>query len=558
MPLASVRRGRSALLARLEGCISSFDAQEIFAMSVGRLLINPLMKTLFMACFAVYATVAFQTFSASAVDWLGGTGNWSDPFFWSSGFEPGPGEDLWINAAGGSTINFDVPAATVAELRLGNGEDNQNFNIPSGTLTLTADSAGAEASWTGRWSLNTATRISGTGTIEVTNLAQNGVPYYIAGDQGPGGGSVQNTQFIVEGDGRFLVRDGGAPLDANGLSTAGHLGLTWWREARATVTVKDNGLIDVAGNFQTNSGGLLLNQTGGTINIGGNFFLDRYDAIDGQGLPAESTANLSAGSLNVGWNFHVVQNGKGQFNVSNQGQISIDNILKVNDVFPGATGADGNGTLNITEGGLVTTRFLEVPNSSQLTFDVAELNISGGLLVIEDNAVETVSGPLGNVTNPIADDVAAWISSGFITGSLGTVNRTPSVAIPSISTLGDIAWGRASAADGGALYIWTEAIVADDADFDGNGIVNGRDFLIWQRGFGTDAGAGNVAAHASGNANGDQFINGSDLSSWQAQYGTAPLVAISAVPEPTSLTVMTVLLLNAVAYPWRRRTTKSK
>jgi hypothetical protein len=360
-------------------------------------------------------------------------------------------------------------------------------------LTITADGLDGDPSWSGRWSVNTTTRISGTGKIEVTNVNQDEEPYYIAGNQGPGGDQdyLQDAQFIVEGNGQFIVGDGGAPLED---ATAGSVNVAQWREARATVTVKDNGLIDIAGDFRSNSGGWTLNQSGGLINVGNSFYLDRFDAIDGQGAAAEGLANLSGGAMNVGWNFHVVQNGKGEFTVTDQGQLDVDNILKVNDVFAGATSADGDGTLNITENGLVTTRFLEVPNSSQLVNDVALLHISGGLLVIEDSAVETTVAPsadfdengvvdgldflawqlgfgttydandlanweaeYGTVggTNPIADDVAAWISSGFITGLLGTVNRTPSVAIPSISTMGDIAWGRAAPIDGGALYIWT-------------------------------------------------------------------------------------------------------
>jgi hypothetical protein len=455
-----------------------------------------------------------------AAEWVGGTGNWSNTFFWDTGFEPGPGEDVWVNAAGGSEINFNVTSATIAELRLGNGENNQVFNIPAGTLTITADSLDTDPSWSGRWSSNTTTRISGTGKLEVSNVGQEEVPYYIAGNEGPGGdqGYLQDAQFIVEGNGQFIVGDGGAPED----TISGSVSVAQWREARATVTVKESGLIDVAGDFYGNSGGWTLNQSGGTINVGNSFWLDTFDAIDGQGAAAEGFANLSGGTMNIGWNFHVVQNGKGAFTVTDQGQLDVDNTLKVNDVWPEATSLDGDGTLNITENGLVKTQFLEVPTSSQLVNDVALLNISGGLLVIENSAVETIVAPSadfnengivagldflawqrgfgtdagsgnvasvasgnangdqyvnnedlavweaqygtspagGNVSNPIPDDVASWISSGYLTGSLGTVNRTPPVNIPSVSTMGDIAWGRASVLDGGALYIWTEAIPA--------------------------------------------------------------------------------------------------
>jgi hypothetical protein len=61
----------------------------------------------------------------------------------------------------------------------------------------------------------------------------------------------------------------------------------------------------------------------------------------------------------------------------------------------------------------------------------------------------------------------------------------------------------------------------ETGDFDGDGDVDGRDFLLWQRG-------------GSPNA-----LSAGDLALWQAQYGTnPPLSAVRAVPEPASLSVL--------------------
>jgi hypothetical protein len=54
------------------------------------------------------------------------------------------------------------------------------------------------------------------------------------------------------------------------------------------------------------------------------------------------------------------------------------------------------------------------------------------------------------------------------------------------------------------------------ADFDGDGDVDGRDFLLWQRGFGTTD-----AAPYQGDANADGHVDGSDLAVWKDQYGPA-------------------------------------
>lgn len=57
---------------------------------------------------------------------------------------------------------------------------------------------------------------------------------------------------------------------------------------------------------------------------------------------------------------------------------------------------------------------------------------------------------------------------------------------------------------------------AGDGDFDGDGDVDGRDFLVWQRG-------GSPTPLSAG-----------DLADWQNNYN-APLSAISAVPEPSTI-----------------------
>jgi hypothetical protein len=64
-------------------------------------------------------------------------------------------------------------------------------------------------------------------------------------------------------------------------------------------------------------------------------------------------------------------------------------------------------------------------------------------------------------------------------------------------------------------------------DFDEDGDVDGRDFLIWQR----NPGVG-------------------DLSDWQANYGAGSLSASTAVPEPAA---WQLIFIAAVAFYTRRR-----
>ena len=86
------------------------------------------------------------------------------------------------------------------------------------------------------------------------------------------------------------------------------------------------------------------------------------------------------------------------------------------------------------------------------------------------------------------------------------------------------------------LVLSTETIVeppVDNADFDGDGDIDGRDFLTWQRGYGIGI------SLQEGDANGDNTVDGLDLGIWQTQYATTPeLAAVSAVPEPSAIFIL--------------------
>lgn len=72
-------------------------------------------------------------------------------------------------------------------------------------------------------------------------------------------------------------------------------------------------------------------------------------------------------------------------------------------------------------------------------------------------------------------------------------------------------------------------------DFNGDGIVNGLDYFIWEMNFPTPSGA----APGDGDADGDGDVDGFDFIKWQMQNGGAPVPLVGAVvatvPEPSAL-----------------------
>ena len=95
----------------------------------------------------------------------------------------------------------------------------------------------------------------------------------------------------------------------------------------------------------------------------------------------------------------------------------------------------------------------------------------------------------------------------------------------------------------------------DSADFNSDGMVDGNDFLAWQRGFGTVG----KATLEQGDANDDGLIDAADLNVWRDAFGTiAPAgvaMAASSVPEPTGTTLgimAMALLMGSVRRSMRR------
>lgn len=72
-----------------------------------------------------------------------------------------------------------------------------------------------------------------------------------------------------------------------------------------------------------------------------------------------------------------------------------------------------------------------------------------------------------------------------------------------------------------------------DADFDGDGDIDGADFLTWQRNLGSGT------STSQGDADNDGDVDGDDLAVWQMQFDAAPpQSAVVGVPEPTSLVLV--------------------
>ncbi|MBX3427455.1 MAG: hypothetical protein KF688_17380 [Pirellulales bacterium] len=83
-----------------------------------------------------------------------------------------------------------------------------------------------------------------------------------------------------------------------------------------------------------------------------------------------------------------------------------------------------------------------------------------------------------------------------------------------------------------------------DADFNGDELVDGGDFLIWQRGFGAQG-----AMLSQGDATGDFQVDAADLAAWLQQFGIVVQASAQGqpIPEPATWLLATVAALSAAA-----------
>jgi len=132
-----------------------------------------------------------------------------------------------------------------------------------------------------------------------------------------------------------------------------------------------------------------------------------------------------------------------------------------------------------------------------------------------------------------AEDATSNLTLVARTGDLMDVDAGPNSDLRTIgfldrgaiNDLGQVLF-RAGFTDGSSGAFVVDLSNSDSADFDGDGQVNGADYLAWQRGESPIA------------------LSAEDLALWQSQFGTTSgLSTVTAIPEPSSLIVVALGLI---------------
>jgi autotransporter-associated beta strand protein len=361
--------------------------------------------------------------------------------------------------------------------------------------------------------------------------------------------SLQHLQVNsnILGSGR-LIKDGAGALILNG-DNSGWTGDLVASSGTVRITnplaINNNVDIDIPtiGTIAGGTGNLMFEAgPGATISYGGNITGSGAVRAGGLGDPSgvvilsgnntfDGSTSVTAGTLLINGTHprSATVSATSGATLGGVGTVGDSEILARLDVqagsilAPGAT-VNGIGTLTATGGATIAG-----------TMNVGFSGTSIDRL--------TVGGALDITTGTVDFDAISSLASGArIFASYG------SLVGATFATVTDLPAGFTI--DYNYLGLNQIALVGglQPGDFDGDGDVDGADFVAWQTNFPTSTGA----TLAQGDADGDGDVDGADFVVWQTNFPFTPGPGQSPVPEPSGIVLglLSVLAIGAVV---RRR-----
>jgi len=367
----------------------------------------------------------------------------------------------------------------------------------------------------------TALRISSGAKLRLNNLSDAAVAGASLGYLPNGAGSIvvnNGTLTVTQPSAStraITMQAGGATIEANAPFE--------WNDAGAPdIVALDGAMLTLAGSadavFNKQLGGL-----GGLTKLGaGRWEMRKSNAYQGTTLVAEGTLEVTGTT------------GSGAVTVASGAMLSGDGLvagpLQVNgDLAPGTSHAVGSLDVAAVTFGV----------GSQLQLELHDLLAFDSL--VSSGSMNIASGVGLVVTLSESSTYVPAVGDQFViaTATDGIAGAFEEIALPNINGL---AWNLIAEPTSLTLELVTTA----NADFNGDGVVDGSDLLTWQRGAGTAK-----PELADGDANGDGLVDGADLVVWSEQFGVASgNPAATSVPEPHCLGLGSITAVLMIA---RRR-----
>ena len=278
-----------------------------------------------------------------------------------------------------------------------------------------------------------------------------------------------------------------------------------------------------------------------TIANGGNMTLYHNGVQAGTVALTKSLASVSNAFALLG---EAVYPGDPNFNGRIDEFRIYDTALSASEIQASyALGQDFKQTLVLDVNTVTGAVGLRNATAVPLSFDYYQITSAAGTLSttnwnsLSDQNIDAVGGGQGESWDEAGGVTSNVLSELFLGGS---TTLAPNATL----SLGNAFNTGVGATDLRFQYSLTDGTVAKsavnyvtgatDSDFNNDNIVNGSDFLIWQRNFGATSGATN----AQGDTNNDGAVNADDLANWRISYGQPSATAVAAgVPEPSAMLI---------------------
>jgi T5SS/PEP-CTERM-associated repeat protein len=386
---------------------------------------------------------------------------------------------------------------------------------------LLIDGPGSALSLTGQLSTGV-----GEAYLEISNggtLTGTGIQLAPAGRMSLDRGRVEITsssftnQGLVEGNGVIDVSNFNNQLSNN---VRGRVRVEEAEHLLLTGSLSNSGIVEVRGGelevLGSNSSNLFEIEAsyGATLRFGGT-------GISSTGTLAK--LSVIGGEVDL---FGNIQNSSSSTIVVGNSSTAVfhDTLTNNGDlvVLPGSS-AFGVDALNLLGG----SSNLAIELGADDAFETVAPLQAGGLIIVEGDLTVT----LANGFEPQLGDVFPLLYAGDHRSGIFSNENLPALSA-------GLKWELDYTSNSASLTV----VEGSDGDFDGDGDVDGRDFLLWQRGSSPDP------------------RSGGDLADWQANYGVGPLTSSSTtVPEPGSgfAFISVALMLIANRFPSAARTSSN-
>jgi hypothetical protein len=484
----------------------------------------------FVACTGMLAVAASTVRTPAAtlapLSSFGGGDGWRAPF------EVLPGDTVGTDSIEPGLYNYLGNAVTNTTVNIGNLERGLAFNPTTGNLILVSRSQAG----------NGIRILDGATGVDIGSL-----------NQGSGiisGGTFTTNMVGVGEDGAIYVSN----LTVNASAGTPFKVYRWENEAAAAPTVAYDGVVPtlpgarLGDSFDVIGSGVNTRLVAGYAKSpapAGNNSFSLFTTSDGATFSGSHISIASnppeGGDFRLGITFTDSDTVIGkQGDSTNPAEVDQARIVDI-------TGSTG-------------TLAASIPSDGQ-TLRLLDYAVVGGrplLAMVEASAAQDEAARsrlfVYDMTNPTAPVAERKIAEGsnlpFTPGGpnqFANGNSTGSVKFGAVN--GDVVTIYVMSTNNGiqAFNLTLDPVAGDNADFNNDGVVDGADFLTWQRGFGV----GNDLS--TGDANGDSVVDAADLDIWKNQFGSsASTAAVAQIPEPAAAALVAIGGVGMLAARRRR------